>query len=107
VYQLDKRVIAIVVLVIWTILQSLFNSFYSHTNLIPRNLITSLLAFIVVVTAIDRPKVFNRALWSFIAGAVISAIIPLIKFKEIIGVRTKILNGTYYIGGLWNPVLIS
>src|SRR5699024_1714477 len=106
-YHIDKRIMAILVLVIWIILQSGFNSLYSQMNFIPRNLITSLLAFIVIVTGIDHPKVFNKAFWAFILGAVISAIIPLIKFNEIIGVRTKVVSGTYYIGGLWNQVLVS
>src|SRR5699024_3143667 len=107
VYYLDKRILSVLVLVIWIVLHSVFNSFYLGINLVPRNLITSLLSFTVIVTGINHRKVFKKSLWFFITGAVISAIIPLIKFNNVIGRRTTMLNGVHFVGGIWNQVLIS
>src|SRR5699024_9102336 len=96
VYYLDKRILSVLVLVIWIVLQSVFNSFYSGINLVPRNLITSLLAFTVIVTGINHRKVFKKSLWFFITGEVILDILSLLTYYNVINRQSFFLNFIIY-----------
>lgn len=106
-YYINKYSLVVLLLFIWVTVQSFLNSSFMGYNVIPRNLITSLLTILVLLFGIRDHKVFKNALWSFILGALVSAIIPLIIYSDIIGVRTTNYQGKDFIGGVWNKVLIS
>lgn len=106
-YYLNGKILIMITLVLWVVIQSLLNSIFSSNNMIPRNLLSGLLAFLVLTLGIKNQKQFNFAFKLFVLGALFSALIPLVKFNGAIGVRTTIYQGVYYPGGLWNSILVS
>lgn len=105
--KINIKLLIMVVLIIWVVIQAIFNTILTGVNMIPRNLLSGLLAFTVLFLGIKNQRQFNYSFKSFVFGALVSALIPLIKFISVIGIRTTFYQGIYYPGGIWNAVLVS
>ncbi|TYS59866.1 hypothetical protein FZC74_06840 [Sutcliffiella horikoshii] len=105
--QINLKVMYIFPLLLWVILQSIVLTLFTNGEYLPRNLITSLLALIVIILGVSNSKTLRGVISAFGIGALISVLIPLIFFPDMIGRRSVNVYGIIYEGGFWNNALIS
>ncbi|RBP04718.1 O-antigen ligase [Rossellomorea aquimaris] len=106
-FKIDRKVVYFFPLLSWVILISTITTIFIAGNYIPRNLITAFLSMAAIVLGIQGRENFIKTVWAFGVGGGLSAVIPLMLFPEMIGVRSATIGGVFYRGGIWNFTLIS